>query len=193
MTRRTTLDNHSLYFDHGIWLPDKTLDLTGDIEEFVTFRAMKGLKILDDQPDQLPITIRLSTVGGELYDGLAIYDAIRACRSRVEIIGYGKIMSMGAVILQAADPEGRLLMPNATILVHQGYSGITMDHPETVQRFAKEDKRIRAKINRILYERSKISGSTLTQKQFIEQIQFDTWMSPETTIAHGLADRVLSA
>src|SRR5690242_13998157 len=97
-------DHYSLFFDYGVWLPGKTLDLVGDIEEESTFKAMKGLKILDSLASDAPITIRLSSCGGELYDAMTIYDMVRSCDSRVEIIGFGKIFSMGLLILQAADP-----------------------------------------------------------------------------------------
>lgn len=185
-------DHYSLFFEHGIWLPGKTLDLTGDIDEESAFKTMKGLKILDSLASDAPIIVRLSSNGGDIYDGLSIFDAIRDCKSRVEIIGFGKIISMGAIIMQAADPDGRLLMPNSTFMVHQGYSEIPTDHPETLQRSAKEDRRIRTKTNRILYERSKLTATTkLTQKQFVELITFDVYLSPVQAIAAGLADRIV--
>jgi len=193
MAHRPITDNFTLFFDYGVWIPDKYLDITGDINEKLVFKAMRGLTILDSLASNAPITIRLSTSGGDVYDGLSLYDAIRNCKSRVEIIGFGKVWSMGSVIMQAADPGGRFLTPNTTFMVHQGYSGITEDHPETVQRWAKEDKRIGNKINRILYERSKLTADiSITQKQFIAGIQFDVYMDPSTAISAGLADAILA-
>jgi ATP-dependent Clp protease protease subunit len=185
-------DHYSLFFEYGVWLPGKTLDLTGDIDEQSAFKALKGLKILDSLASETPITIRLSTLGGDEYDGLTIFDAIRDCKSRVEIIGFGKVMSMGGIILQAADPDGRLLMPNSTVLVHQGTWGLPDDHPENIQRQAKEAKRLDGRINRILYERSKLTATTaLTQKQFIAGIQWDMYYTPIAAISAGLADKIV--
>ena len=46
---------------------------------------------------------------------MAIFDAIKICRSHVTILVYGQAESMSSIILQAADK--RIMMPNSTLYV----------------------------------------------------------------------------
>lgn len=65
-----------------------------------------------------PIIIIMSTFGGDWNYGMAIYDAIKACKSHTTIIAYSWARSMSSIILQAADH--RVMMPHADFMIHMG-------------------------------------------------------------------------
>jgi ATP-dependent protease ClpP protease subunit len=65
-----------------------------------------------------PIVIHMKTCGGDWVEGMAIYDAIRACPNPVTILSYSHARSMSSIILQAADK--RVLMPNSYFMYHDG-------------------------------------------------------------------------
>lgn len=67
------------------------------------------------------IVIYLSTYGGSVYDGLAIYDLLKDVQSEYEIdlICTGKIMSMGTIIMLAIDKDHRFAYKNTSFMIHQ--------------------------------------------------------------------------
>jgi ATP-dependent protease ClpP protease subunit len=80
-------------------------------------RFIKNLHFLNNL-NQTKITIHLQTIGGDWHEGMAIYDAMKASKSKIEIVGHGSVSSMGSIIMQAA--HKRLLMPSAEFMVHYG-------------------------------------------------------------------------
>src|SRR5690606_35444036 len=105
-------------------LPTKTLymgrgnpdpDAETDVDEFLAEKVTKGLHILDlTKPDD-PLNIIINNRGGDIQHGLAIYDLIRACKSRVVAKVAGSAESMAAWIFQAADV--RLMTPTSRLMV----------------------------------------------------------------------------
>jgi ATP-dependent Clp protease protease subunit len=89
-----------------------------DLTDFI-----KSLHILEEtrmggDEEQNLIKIILSTIGGDTYLGFALYDAIKACKSPVEIRAIGQCMSAGSLVLQAGDY--RYSYPNTTFMIHKG-------------------------------------------------------------------------
>ena len=99
---------------------------------------LKNLRALD-QENNNDITIHMQSVGGEWSDGMAIFDAIKICRSKITIIVYGQAESMSSIILQAADK--RLMTPNAYFMSHYG-STEAGGHYLNVQNWVKYEKQI---------------------------------------------------
>jgi ATP-dependent Clp protease protease subunit len=76
-----------------------------------------------------PITVYINSFGGCWFNGFAVYDIIKACPATVTAYVVGSAMSMGSLILQAADH--RVIYPNATVMVHDGSWNVE----DTVQSF----------------------------------------------------------
>ena len=172
--------------DHGIDLSSRTIFLMGDIEEYTVEPAIKALHILDRTVGD--ITFKLTTIGGDWYAGMALYDAISLADNPVTIIGYGHVMSMGGIILQAAD--NRLLSPNSTVLVHYG-SDWAGGHVKDLERRAMENKRTGVVMEDIFLERIHEKHPDFTREQFKQKFAFDVYMSAQEAIDFGLADSIL--
>ena len=78
---------------------------------------IKNLRLLSNITDD-PILIHLKSCGGDWTEGLAIYQAIKACRNHVTILNYASARSMSSIIFCAAD--WRAMMPHSTFMVHTG-------------------------------------------------------------------------
>lgn len=98
---------------------------------------IKGIHLLEST-NQKPILILMNNPGGDWYHGMAIYDAISCSPCVCTIRVYGYAMSMGSIILQAADE--RVLMPNARLMIHYGSDGLS-GHSKIFERWADESKR----------------------------------------------------
>jgi ATP-dependent Clp endopeptidase proteolytic subunit ClpP len=108
------------------------------VDHLMAERFIKGLHALELKNNK-PILIMMNNPGGDWFHGMAIYDAIKTCKCHCTIRVYGHAMSMGAVILQAADD--RVMMPNSRMMVHYGYS-YQSNHAKIVEKWAEEGKRL---------------------------------------------------
>lgn len=193
-------DDVDKFFDYEIYIPTRTIymgsvDNDQELGESGTDGAMaerviKALHILDSSAPggDKPITIIMNNPGGDEYHGLAIYDAIKACKNHVTIVVYGHAMSMGSIILQAADK--RIMAPNARIMIHYGTWG-THDHPKIVYSWAEEGKKFDAWMELLYLGKIREKHPNFTLKKVQEMCNFDTFINPEEAVALGLADEIL--
>lgn len=183
---RYSKDAIEQFYDHNLFIPTRTLYL-GDEEEgsvdFDTSRCViKAFHILDSINSE-PITILINTFGGCWFNGMAVYDTIKNARSHVDAYVVGSAMSMGSVILQAADK--RFIYPNATIMVHDG--GETLHGtPRTVINWAKRIEPTLNQMYRIYAERSGRSVDFWRKKCISDFI-----MSAEEARDLGLVDAIV--
>ena len=194
MPARKPYDDVEKFFSCDLFLPTRTLymgscdtDWDGNdkgVDYVMAERVVKGLLVLDHTAPKPPsdntITVVMNNPGGDVYHGLAIYDAIKACTSHVTIKAMGHAMSMGAVILQAADE--RLLTPNSRVMIHYGYQGHSTNHPRIVQKWNEEYKRVD------LLQRIRERHPTFALEKLRELLLFDTIFSAQEAVDLGLAD-----
>ena len=193
--RRIARDDMDNYFQYDLELGSRTIYLgscvlpTGE-ESGTNWHmaevAIKGLHVLDRTFG--PITVQFSTPGGDTYYGLAIYDAIQACSNEVTIVGHGLVMSIGALILQAADR--RVLTPHATMMLHYGYA--TFDgHALEMERWTAEYRRLHTVYEDILLHRMWNKHPNFTRQDFAQLCAFYKYLAADEAVEMGLADAIL--
>ncbi|HAI38786.1 MAG TPA: hypothetical protein DCM40_12010, partial [Maribacter sp.] len=91
-----------------------------EIDSRVAGNFLKNLRILENS-SKSPIILHMFSIGGNWYDGMVIYDAIKYSACKFIVISYGIAASMGSIIPQAAFPSGkRITMPNCDWMIHEG-------------------------------------------------------------------------
>ena len=105
------------------------------VEFSMTDRFLKGLRFLVLASAD-PILVHMNTPGGDVWQGMALYHAIRACPAPVTILNYAGARSMSAAILQAAD--WRAMMPGSYFMFHMGSTGIEGDAQRVYSQIAFE-------------------------------------------------------
>jgi len=193
---RITRDDTDRFFDYDINIPARTIymgsvNVSDDgnesgVDAIMAERVIKALNLLDASEGN--ITIIMNNPGGDWYHGMAIYDAIKACKNHITIKVFGMAMSMGSVILQAADE--RIMAPNSRFMIHYGYAGGQMESTNLL-RWAEEEKKISKKMEEIYMEKILQKHPNFKLKQLQKMLNPDTILSPEETIILGLADKVL--
>lgn len=200
MSKKINRDDVDKFYDYELHIPSRTLymgSVESDIEKgesgtdpAMAERLIKGLHILDNAApagDQ-PIQIIMNNPGGDEYDGLAIYDAIKACKNHVTITVFGKAMSMGGIILQAADK--RIMSPNARFMMHYGTFSMEAN-AQDVYAWVEENKRIDQLMIDIFIEKMKKKNKDITEKKIRSMIKADFIADARKTVELGLADAVL--
>jgi len=134
-----------------------------------------------------PITILINSPGGNLIDGLALFDHLKqleASGTHVTTSCLGYAASMGAVLMQAG--SHRVIGRNAYLMIHEvayGTAGKTSEMEDDVNLM----KRLQANTLSILAERS-----TLSERQIKARwARKDWWLNAEESLAAGFVDEIL--
>lgn len=188
------------FYDYDIYPETRTIYI-GSVDNDAEFgesgtdgamaeRAIKGLHILDSgaPAGDKPITVIMNNPGGDEYHGMAIYDAIKVCKNHVTVIVYGHAMSMGSIILQAADR--RVMAPNSRMMIHYGTWGIH-DHPKIVYRWAEEGKKFDKWMEDIYMEKIHQKKPDFSIGKLRDMCNFDTFLNAKEALDLGLIDEIL--
>lgn len=133
-----------------------------------------------------PITVRFTSPGGLVFNGLALYDAILSIRRqgvKIRVVTLGMAASMAAILLQSGD--SRVVGPNAYVLIHEVSSGAI----GKISEMEDETKFVRKLNNRlydILAERSKLSRRTIER----HAKRKDWWLDAAECLKFGFADEI---
>lgn len=197
MPKRINKDDIDRFHDYSLYIPKRTLYMGSEhvndafsessTDTSMAERQIKNLLILDSM-SQEPITIIMNNLGGDVNHGLAIYDAVITCQSHITIRVLGNAMSMGSVILQAADE--RIMSPNAVQMMHYG-SVVVEGDSKIVNKMVKENER-QNKWMEVMYLakiQEKQSHYTLARLQRL--LTHDTYLTAQESVALGLADKIL--
>lgn len=193
-------DDVDKFYDYELHIPSRTLymgSVETDMEKgesgtdpAMAERMIKGLHILDRAApagDQ-PIIIIMNNPGGDEYDGIAIFDAIKACKNHVTIQVFGKAMSMGGIILQAADR--RIMSPNSRFMMH--YGTFSMDaNAQDVYKWVAENKKVDKWMENLFLEKMQEKNPKITIKKLREMLKADFIVKAQEAVLLGLADAVL--
>jgi ATP-dependent protease ClpP protease subunit len=137
-----------------------------------------------------PITIIMNISGGDFYHGSAIYDAIAGCRDHhITVVGTGYVMSMGSIIIQAADR--RVMTPTATMMLHYGSNGKEKDqHSKDLIKTAEEEKRINLWMEDLYLEKIREAQPKFSRRRLREMINFDKYLDAKRALGLGLIDEI---
>ena len=197
---RMKMDDIDKFFEYGVSIPTRTIymgsmeggDDESGVDSSMAEYAVKGLHILDNYgcstSNSNPITVILNTLGGWVHHGMCIYDAVKDCKNHVTIIAHGSVMSMGSIILQAADH--RVMMPNATMMIHYGITAMSEQHAPTVYKWLEENKKHDVWMEDLFLEAIRVKHPKFTHKKLKEWLMTDTYFSAEEAVKWGLADEV---
>jgi ATP-dependent Clp protease protease subunit len=169
-------------------LRERIVLVNGPIEDQMANLIVAELLFLASESTSQPVNVYISSPGGVVTAGLAIYDTMRSLRCPVSTTCVGLAASFGAILLMAGDPGRRYALPHARIhmhqpLVQQGPGGQASD----IEIYAREMLHTRTVINEII---------ALHTGQPLERIQRDTdrdfWLSAEGAREYGIVDEVLA-
>lgn len=136
------------------------------------------------------IDLHLNSPGGEIFDGLAIYNSIKQHDGEVTVYVDGLAASAASFIAQAGS---KLVMArNATMMIHDGIAfayGNEADLLETAEVLSKLSNNIAD----IYSQAAGVRGSETSLEEFRALMREETWYNGTEARDAGLADEVLDA
>jgi ATP-dependent Clp protease protease subunit len=162
--------------------------INSPIEENMAGLVVAQLLFLASESTEREINIYISSPGGVISAGLAIYDTMRHLPCPIVTTCVGYAASFGTILLMAGDKGLRRSLPHARIHMHQpliqgGLGGQATD----IDIHAREILHTRDVLNEIIQHHT---------GQPLERIQRDTerdfFMSATEAVEYGIIDEVLT-
>lgn len=132
--------------------------------------------------DTEAITVRVNSPGGDVFDGIAILNALRGHKAKITTIVDGLAASAASFIAMAGNEI--VMRRNAEMMIHDPSAfggGSATEHRDLAQQL----ERIGDNIASIYAERA--GGTTA---QWREAMLAETWYSAQEAVEAGLADRI---
>lgn len=131
-----------------------------------------------------PIELHINSPGGEVFDGIAIYNALIA-RKAVTVHIDGLAASIASVIAMAGNPV--LIARQAQMMIHDGF-GMAVGNASDMRDFAEQLDRTSHSISEIYAEHT-----GRTAEYWRAMMQAETWFSAAEAVEAGLADRLMDS
>jgi ATP-dependent Clp protease protease subunit len=145
------------------------------------------LLFLEGEDSKKDINMYISSPGGEISSGLAIYDTMQFIRPPLATFCMGTAASMAAVLLAAGAEGKRNILPHARVMIHQPMGG-AQGQASDIEIQATEILKLREKLNIILSEHT---------NQSLERITKDSdrnfWMDAREALDYGIVDNMLES
>jgi len=131
------------------------------------------------------IDLHLNSPGGEVWDGIAIYNGLVSHRARVTAMCEGIAASAASVVYMAGDE--RVMCQGAQLMIHDAW-GVCVGNATDMAAMA---ERLNAESDNIAGFYAARSGGSVASWR--KAMLAETWYSAEEAVAAGLADKVAKA
>lgn len=186
MRKKVSIERSEHFHLHGVDFETRTIKIFDSYvtpgedpeSDFSTSEKLTTNLHLLNSENREPITILMNTKGGDAYQMLAMYDAIRLSESKTTIIGCGSVFSSGAMIMQAAD--WRVLQRECRFMAHIGSGNVDKDFLDITDRYTLT-----------LHNRICEKNKKFPLKQLKKMLRDSEYISAEKALNIGLIDEVL--
>ncbi|MCA9293493.1 MAG: ATP-dependent Clp protease proteolytic subunit [Phycisphaerales bacterium] len=177
-TREMTIDE--------LLLENRVVFLFSDINHMSAGRVIMQMLYLENQKKGQDINFYINSPGGVVDDTLAIYDTMQFLSSKVATYCIGRAYSGAAVLLAAGEKGKRYILPNAKVMIHQPYGGVTGQSAD-IQIQAQQIIRDKQRLNEILAQHS---GQSVDRVK--ADAERDKYFDAKEAAAYGLVDEVIT-
>jgi ATP-dependent Clp protease protease subunit len=168
-------------------LEQRTLVMTGVLDEAMGNRLSTGLLVLSTRDPRADIHLWINSPGGSVPSMLAIRDVMRLIPNDVSTLAMGIACSAGQFLLSAGTRGKRYALPHARVLLHQGSAGIG----GTAMDIAIQADDLRHTRDTVLALISEDTGQEVATVE--RDSRRDRWFSAEEALAYGFVDAVVSS
>jgi len=146
--------------------------------------AKEFLAELGELTNTSRITLRINSPGGSVFDGIAIYNALRRHAAHITVVVEGIAASIASVIVCAGD---EVVMPeNAMLMLHEPSAVVSGTADDLLSMAAALEK---MRVSLVSAYRDK---SGLPDTKIETLLNKETWLSASEALELGFADRIES-
>lgn len=128
------------------------------------------------------INVHINSYGGDVAEGLAIYNVLREHKAQIVTICDGFACSAASVIFMAGDR--RVMQPASLLMIHNAWT-IAMGNAEELRKTA-DDIEIITQASVEAYK----AVATISEKKIKELMDAETWILPKEAVKYGFATEI---
>lgn len=164
-----------------------SLNIYGDIchyawETFGEVSAVNLSKQLEEMGDVKQINVYINSYGGEVAEGLAIYNALKRHKAKVTTYCDGFACSIASVVFMAGDE--RVMNEASMLMIHNAWTWAS-GNAEQLRKQADDLE----KITQASVEAYK-AHSSLSEEEIKALMDAETWILPEEALSYGFATKI---
>jgi ATP-dependent Clp protease protease subunit len=179
-------DGERAYDIYSRLLKERIIFLGEDVNEHTANIVVAQLLHLAYEDPNKDISLYINSPGGNVYDGLAIYDTMQFIKPDVATFGIGLQASMGAFLLSSGAKGKRHLLPSSRVMIHQPSAG-TQGKVTDMEITLRESIRLKKLLNEVM---AKNTGQKLAKIE--KDADRDFWMDAKEAVEYGLVDKVIA-
>ena len=166
---------------------EANINIYGDITSWEWFESDVSSYTLSKELEALDvdtINVYINSYGGEVAEGLAIYNALKRHKAKIKTFCDGFACSVASVIFMAGDER---IMSNVSLLmIHNAWTDIA-GNAEQLRKQADDLETItQASINAYM------GGVNITEDELKQMLDDETWISPQDALSMGFATSVIN-
>lgn len=121
MARAISKEWVEAYFDYGVDVVNRRIFFDQDVDATTIGYVIKGIYLMDSKDKAKPITLFISSFGGDEYAMFQLYDVLQTITCDVETVAMGKAMSAAPLLVAAGTPGKRYATPHCFFMIHDGW------------------------------------------------------------------------
>src|SRR6201995_4236949 len=168
-------------------LRERIVFLGTEVEASAANLVVAQLLFLEAEDPDKPIRFYINSPGGDVYAGMAMYEAMQFVKPGAVTYCVGMATSMGALRLAGGAVRKRFPLPNSKVMIRQG-SGGCRGTPADIQIAAREILSLTRRYAEVIAHHS---GKDV--EQVVRDIDRDRFLGPDEAVEYGLADSILAA
>ena len=142
-------------------------------QEFIN--DIKGLK-------DTPINLRINSLGGDVFDGMAMYNVIKRREAKTTVYIEGIAASIATIIALGADEV--VMAENSLFMIHNAWGG-TMGEAKDMRKTAETLDKISGELTDIYRKKTGLSYDVLS-----EMMDEETWLNADEAYELGFVDTI---
>jgi len=160
------------------------IDLYGDVGDPAGIDPAKVVALLRNAPDVKVITVRLNSVGGNAFDGVAIMNALKDHPAKVTVKVDGIAASAAALITLGADT---VEIGDAAFMMVHNVTAAAFGNADDMRDMAKTMGKVNAELVDTIAKRCRKPVDVVRG-----WLDAETWFTGPEAVEAGLADKVVS-
>ena len=179
---------HGNYYHMSVKGDEAELTIYGDISEYDRWDeratgAYTLAKKLEALGNVRKISVNINSLGGDVKEGIAIYNALQRHPAKVTTRCDGWACSIASVIFMAGDV--RIMYPTSLLMIHNAWTCAWGANASEMRKLADDLDTITGSSKAAYLEHV-----SLTEEELTEKMDAETWITPEEAVEWGFATKL---
>ena len=163
------------------------IQIYGDITSWDWYESDISSYTLSKQIEGLEcdvINVYINSYGGEVAEGLAIYNQLKRHKAKVRTVCDGFACSAASVVFMAGDE--RVMSTASLLMIHNAWAKVSGNSKELRKQADDLDKITQASINAYMQE------VNITEEELKQMLDDETWITPQEAIEKGFITAIIN-